>query len=153
MKNFVILEGGLTTTPNIFAFAVAQDSATLAVTQDVEKGSNIKAVYVTFDTCGLGASGVLEVVDMYLMKDPGTNLTPPNPRTWGSSNEKKFIFKTWRFMAMRNQDGNMPFHWEGWVPIPKRYQRMGADDRLLFVSVISPGTGHQSVSMLYKWYK
>ena len=62
------------------------------------------------------------------MKNPGDNLTAPAPISWGTSNEKKFIFRSWKFMVMRNQDGNSPFHWKGWLRIPKLYQRMGTDD-------------------------
>jgi len=87
------------------------------------------------------------------MKNPGANLTMPSPIGQGNSNEKKFVFKTWRYMAMRNQDGNPPYHWEGWVKIPKRYQRMGTDD-LIEIGIITnaAGSGHASVQAIYKWY-
>ncbi len=93
-------------------------------------------------------------MDLYLMKNPGDNLTPPSPISVGSSNEKKFVFKQWRFMVMRNQDGNTPFHWEGWIRIPKRYQRMGTDDTFHFADVVTSGvTGHLSGLFIYKWYR
>ncbi len=86
------------------------------------------------------------------MKNPGNNLTSPTPRTEGSSNEKKFIFKTWNYMTMRNQDGNPPYHWEGWVKIPKRYQRFGADDNLIITTACTNAAAHFSCMALYKWY-
>ncbi len=55
-------------------------------------------------------------------------------------------------MVMRNQDGNPPYHWEGWVKIPKRYQRMGADDVITIVSGMSAETGHLFLNTIYKEY-
>ncbi len=120
---------------------------------EVGQGSKIKAIWVSIDGCGLGGTGVLNIMNIYIMKNPGANLTAPDPRTIGSSNEKKFIFKQWQFMIMRNQDGNTPFHWEGWVKIPRVYQRMGTDDTIIIVFQNSASvTGHFSDEFIYKWY-
>ncbi len=141
-----------TLTTNIFAKAVTAPSPTVA--NDVSHGCIIKAIWAVIDLCGLGGTGVLNVIDAYLMKNPGNNLTPPLPISQGTSNEKKFIIKTWRFQAMRNQDGNPPYHWEGWIKIPKRYQRMGTDDTWSFnVACTAALTGHCSIQALYKWYR
>ncbi len=154
MKNHVISDIGISSTQTNVVIAEAVDSATLAVANAVEKSCTINNVYVIIDVCGLGGTGVLNVADFYIIKNPGNNLTIPNPRTWGTSNEKKFIFKTWRFMIMRNQDGNMPFHWEGWVKLPKIYRRFGAANQLQLAIVCSAAvTGHATFSFLYKWYK
>ncbi len=110
--------------------ASAVDAPTTASAISVERGSTIKAIYLSLDICGLAATGVLQTTSVYMVKNPGTNLTLPAPRTEGTSNEKKFIFKTWNYMTMRNQDGNPPYHWEGWIKIPKRYQRMGTNDEI-----------------------
>ncbi len=141
-----------TQTRSILAKAVTAPSPT--VDSDVSHGSVIKAIYVIIDFCGTGGTGVLNVIDVFMMKNPGDNLTAPAPISQGTSNEKKFIIKTWRAMAMRNQDGNAPFHWEGWVKIPKRYQRMGTDDVWqLDVACTTALTGHFSVVSIYKWYR
>ncbi len=87
------------------------------------------------------------------MKNPGANLTPPGPFTTGSSNEKKFIFKEWNAMTMRNQDGNPPYHWEGWVKIPKLYQRMGADDTIVLSVITDVAAGHRSYKFIYKYFE
>ncbi len=154
MKNYVVADAGMSGTTTAIVLADAQDSAVLSVQQDVEKGCTINQIYISFDVCGLGGTGVLNTADMYLFKNPGSNLTIPSATFWGTSNEKKFIFKTWHFMIMRNQDGNMPFHWEGWVKVPRGYKRMGANDQISFVHNCTTAlTGHISVRALYKWYK
>ncbi len=154
IKNYHIADFGISSTQTNTTFAKAVTSPSPTVSDDVSHGCILKAVYTTIDVCGIGGSGVLNVADFYMMKNPGANLTPPNPRSQGTSNEKKFIFRTWRAMIMRNQDGNVPYHWEGWIMIPKRYQRMGTDDILQMSIVCSAAlTGHATYSFLYKWYR
>ncbi len=134
--------------------AKAKNTPLSTVLNDVQNGCIIKAVWLSLDGCGLGGTGVLNNQSFYLMKNPGDNLTPPGPFSVGTSNEKKFIFRQWSFMIMRNQDGNTPFHWEGWIKIPKRYQRMGVDDTLnLVVANTSGVTGHFKLEAIYKWYR
>jgi len=136
----------------ILAKAVTSPSPT--VTNDVSHGCLIKNIWVSLDVCGLAASGVLAISNMYIAKNPGANLTLPHPESTGGSNEKKFIFKQWQAMTMRNQDGNVPYHWEGWIKIPKLYQRMGTDDTIVIVFSITSGTtGHGSVQGIYKWFR
>ncbi len=135
---------------NILAKAVTAPSNT--VDTDCHRGGQIKAIWVSLDFCGLAASGINSRIIAYLMKNPGANLTPPGVFAVGTSNEKKFVFKMWSQMVMRNQDGNPPYHWEGWVKVPKRYQRMGTDDTIVFVIGLSNDTGHGFINVIYKEY-
>ncbi len=154
IKNQVPKAIGTTATITTLIVAKAVNTPLSTVDSDVSNGCIIKAIWLSVNGCGLGGTGVQNNMNFYLMKNPGNNLTPPAPNSWGTSNEKKFIFKSWQFMIMRNQDGNVPFHWEGWIKIPKRYQRMGTDD-VLSVSVLntSPLTGHFALEAIYKWYR
>ncbi len=140
-----------TTTQNaIIAKAVTAPSNT--VDTDVHRGGTIKAIWLSLDICGLNASGGMQKTGVYLMKNPGANLTPPGTFAVGTSNEKKFVVKMWTAMTMRNQDGNPPYHWEGWIKIPKRYQRMGTDDTWVLVYGTDVGTGHGYHQVIYKEY-
>ncbi len=144
------LSTGTTLVETILAKAVTAPDNTNPT--DVHRGGTIKAIWISLDFCGLAATGVLQNHMCYLMKDPGANLVAPSPFAIGSSNEKKFVFKMWSQMTMRNQDGNPPYHWEGWVKIPKRYQRMGTDDTLVFVIEASSAAGHGFINAIYKEY-
>ncbi len=140
-----------TTTANILlAKAVTAPSNT--VDTDCHRGGLIKALWISLDFCGLAATGILQDMVVYLIKNPGDNLTPPATFAVGTSNEKKFVFKQWSAMTMRNQDGNPPYHWEGWIKIPKRYHRMGTDDTIRIVYGASNATGHIFVNCIYKEY-
>ncbi len=148
IDQIVPLSGTIATT--IVAKAVTAPSNT--VETDCHRGGQIKAIWVTLDVCGLGATGAQVQFAGYLMKNPGANLTPPGTFTVGTSNEKKFVVKQWFAMIMRNQDGNPPIHWEGWIKIPKRYHRMGTDDTWVIVLGLNTSTGHGNLSVIYKEY-
>ncbi len=151
IKHQVNISVGTTGTVQSQIIARAVNTPLSTVASDCPQGCIIKAIYVTINGCGLGGTGVLNNMNAYIMKNPGNNLTAPSALSVGTSNEKKFVFKQWMFMIMRNQDGNTPFHWEGWLPIPKRYQRMGTDDVLLIVFQNTASlTGHFSAEFIYK---
>ncbi len=141
------------TTALATTWAKAVNTPLSTVSNDVSQGCVIKSVYCVVDVCGLAATGVLQVTDMFLMKNPGANLSFPAPISQGTSNEKKFVIKSWRAMTMRNQDGNVPYHWEGWIKIPKRYWRMGTDDTWLLAYQTTTAAGHISMSFIYKWFR
>ncbi len=154
IKNVVNFAIGTTGSLATLGIAKAVTAPSPTVSSDVSHGCLIKAIHVTIDGCGLGGTGVLNNMDIYIIKNPGDNLTNPAPIAVGTSNEKKFVFRQWRFMIMRNQDGNVPFHWEGWLKIPRRYHRMGTDDRIdIVVANTASLTGHFSCQFIYKWYR
>ncbi len=139
-----------TQSDTLIAKAVTAPSNT--VTTDCHRGGQIKAIWVSLDFCSTGTSGINNRVVVYMMKNPGDNLVTPAVLAVGSSNEKKFVFKMWSQMTMRNQDGNPPYHWEGWVKVPKRYQRMGTDDTIRLLSGMNNESGHLFVNFIYKEY-
>ncbi len=141
---------GTTVQNEILAKAV--DNPATTVNNDVKNGCIIKAIWLSLDFCGLAASGVEQTTGVYLFKNPGANLTPPSPFNVGTSNEKKFVIKEWSQMTMRNQDGNPPYHWEGWIKIPKRYHRMGTDDLWQIVFQTDTAAGHIKTAFIYKYY-
>ncbi len=152
IKNQVNDQAGLTTTQTEFVLANAVDSATTAVDRDVEKGCSINAMYLMINAEGTGGNSVVNVLDIYLFKNPGNNLTAPGAKVWGTSNEKKFIFKCWRWLLPNIDNGGLGMHWEGWIKIPKRYQRMGTNDQISLVADTDVTTNYCH-SVIYKWYK
>ncbi len=142
-----------TATTNVVKdLAKAVNSPSNTVDTDCRRGGLIKAIWLSLDFCGLAGSGVNQRTVFYIIKNPGANLTPPGVLAVGTSNEKKFVFKMWSQMTMRNQDGNPPYHWEGWIKIPKRYQRMGTDDVFQLVGGVNTSTGHGFANAIYKEY-
>ncbi len=151
-KHLVDQAEALTSTLSDSLIAKAVTAPSNTITTDCHRGGHIKAIWISLDFCGTGTSGSNIRVICYLIKNPGDNLTEPAPFSIGSSNEKKFVFKVWSQMTMRNQDGNPPYHWEGWVKVPRIYQRMGTDDTIRLISGINTETGHLFVNAIYKEY-
>ncbi len=133
-KHIVDFSGATATTIRVDLVAKAVTAPSNTVDTDCHRGGTIKAIWISLDFCGIATSGALQRTAVYLIKNPGDNLTEPGVFAVGTSNEKKFVIKQWSQMTMRNQDGNPPYHWEGWVKIPKRYHRMGTDDTWQLVS-------------------
>jgi len=91
VKNVHNAQFGVSATLVKNTFAKAVNSPVSTVSNDVQRGCIIKAVWVVIDLCGLAGAGVLNVIDAILMKNPGANLTMPSPIGQGNSNEKKFV--------------------------------------------------------------
>ncbi len=153
MKNVVEDAQSTGTTLQATNFAKAVNTPLSTSATDVSQGCIIKAIWINFEVCGLAATGVRQKTNLYLIKNPGNNLTDPGVFAVGTSNEKKFIIKQWSFQTMRNQDGNPPNHWEGWCKVPKRYQRMGTDDTWKLVFATDSAAGHYTSEIIYKWYR
>ncbi len=151
-KHIVDVTEALTTTVTKSLVAKAVTAPSNTVDTDCHRGGQIKAIWISLDFCGIGTTAVNNKCVVYLMKNPGDNLNEPGVFAVGTSNEKKFVVKMWSQMVMRNQDGNPPYHWEGWVKIPKRYHRMGTDDTWQLVAGLSGETGHLFANMIYKEY-
>ncbi len=140
----------LTGTNSVQTVAKAVTAPSNTVNTDCHRGGHIKAIWCSIDMCGLGATGINIRGGCYLIKNVGANLTPPGVFAVGTSNEKRFVIRHWHAMLMRNQDGNNPYHWEGWVKIPKLYQRMATDDKWELVSAVNSSTGHGAYQFIYK---
>ncbi len=151
-KHVVDFESATSSTQTLNLVAKAVTAPSNTVDTDCHRGGHIKAIWISLDFCGIGTSGVNIRTVVYLIKNPGDNLTEPGVFAVGTSNEKKFVIKMWSQMTMRNQDGNPPYHWEGWVKIPKRYQRMGTDDTWQLASGMNAGSGHLFANCIYKEY-
>ncbi len=151
-KHVVDASFATTTTNVVTDIAKAVNDPSNTVATDCRRGGTIKAIWISLDVCGTGTSHARQNTFIYLIKNPGANLTPPGAGAVGTSNEKKFVVKQWHAMTMRNADGNPPYHWEGWIKLPKHYHRMGADDIWQIVMGTDNEGGHGSFNVIYKEY-
>jgi len=146
---------GIAGTNTFVLIAKAVNTPLSTTATDVSQGCVIKAVWCEFwvyATENLSTT-VTSGLDFYLWKNPGANLTAPSPGSVGTSNEKKFVFKSFKGLVGSRTEGSLPYYWRGWVKIPKIYQRMGTDDLLQLVFL---GTGANVLmcsNFIYKWYR
>ncbi len=136
------------------ALAIAKDAIDPGANPtDVKQGCQIRAIHLNVEVNGTAAAGVNNAWRAYIIKNPGTNLTNPNPGTTGTSNEKKFIIQEFMFNLNRAQDGGTTRSFSRWLKIPKRYWRMGIDDRWTFVQRTETSTtANYCIKAIYKYY-
>ncbi len=153
MPNFFDTSASGTSASVIIAKAVTSPSPTVAT--DVSHGCKIFRVWVEMwiSAGATVAEGVTTGVDAYIIKNPGNNLTNPAPGSVGTSNEKKFVFKTFKGLIASRKEGFPAYQWRGWVKIPKIYQRMATDDVLYFVHKPTGVQDLACLSFVYKWFR
>ncbi len=115
------------------------DTPTLAVTNSVETGSKVNAIYLHLEAVNTEATqGVLPNAYMIIFKDPGGNLTPPTVNGVGASDNKKYVIHQEMVMFQKQTGSNPRTIFNGVIVIPKLYRRNGPND-LLTMRVNSPG--------------
>ncbi len=135
--------------------AIAVNAADNTTINEVTRRCKLKAIWMelwVYDSAEI-AVGTTTGVDAYIWKNPGANLTAPTPGTVGSSNEKKFVFKSWKGLTGPRTQGSLPYTWKGWIKIPPRYQRMGTDDLFQFVLRATGSAQIVCTNFIYKWYQ
>ncbi len=118
--------------------AVSVDAPTLAGVAQVETGSTINGIFLSIEVVNTGVTGVLANCYMMIFKNPGGNLTFPNPNVVGSDDNKKFIFHQEMIMLQMQDNSNPRTLFKGVIAIPKHFRRMAINDTIV-VSVFSPG--------------
>ncbi len=113
------------------------DTPTIADTDGVETGSTVNAIYLKVEVVAT-TSAALPNAYMMVYKNPGTNLTFPDPNVVGADDNKKYVIHQ-EMVMLQMQDGSNPRTlFSGVIVIPKHYRRNGPDDTLK-VRVFSPG--------------
>ncbi len=114
------------------------DAPTLAATNSVETGSTINGIYLRVEVVNTGVTGVLANAYLMVMKNPGGNLTFPNPNVVGSDDNKKYVIHQEMVMLQMVDNSNPRTLFNGVIVIPRGYRRFAIND-LLTVRVFSPG--------------
>jgi len=114
------------------------DTPTLAAVNTVESGSTVNAIYLRVEVVNTGITGVLANAYLMVMKNPGGNLTFPNPNVVGSDDNKKYVFHQEMVMLQMQDNSNPRTLFNGVIVIPKHLRRMAIND-LITVRVFSPG--------------
>ncbi len=137
-----------------FSFAITVDDAVLANTTDVERACTINQVYIESWIYGNAVAGVNSRISWFLAKNPGNNLTLPDPSVTGSDDNKRFLFAQDTGLVGNSGNGQPGYLVRGWFKVPKRYRRMAANDRLNFAIKNDTANDINVCQMfLYKWYK
>ncbi len=100
-------------------------------------GSTVNGIYLKVEVSASSA-GALANAYMMVYKNPGNDLTFPNPNIVGTSDKKKFVIHQEMVMLEQTTGGNPRTLFNGVIAIPRGYRRNGPNDRLE-LDVFSPG--------------
>ncbi len=118
------------------------DALVLANTAEVETASTVNAIYLKVEAYAT-SSAALSNFYMMVFKNPGNNLTFPNPNVIGSSDQKKWVIHQEMTMLQKEPTadslgGNPRVIFNGVIVIPRGYRRNGPDDSLR-IKFLTPG--------------
>ncbi len=116
----------------------ASDTPDLATTNEVETGAKVNGIYLRVEVVNTGATGVLANAYMMVFKNPGGNLTFPNPNAVGANDNKRYVIHQEMVMLQMIDNSNPRTLFNGVVILPRGYRRFGPND-VLTVRTFSPG--------------
>jgi len=141
-------------TTEVFAVSAAVDSATLAVTNSVERGSKINTFFCECWIYGSAVAGINSRISWGFFKNPGGNLTAPSPSVAGIDDNKKFYFAMGTGLVGNQANGQPGYLIKGWFSVPKGYRTQGANDQIQMIIRNDTANPINICRMLiYKWYK
>jgi len=120
-----------------FIIIETSDTPDIANTNEVETGSTVNGFFMSLEVYATTA-GALANAYMMVFKNPGNNLTFPDPNVVGADDNKKYVIHQEMVMLEKKVSGNPRTLFKGVIAIPKGYRRNGPSDRLT-VRIFSPG--------------
>ncbi len=130
----------------------AVDSPTIGNTNEVAKGSTINGIYLKVEA-NATSSAALSNFYMMVVKNPGGNLTFPNPNVVGADDNKRFVIHQEMVMFQQVNNSNPRTVFNGVIAIPRGYRRMSFDD-FLQLFMFSPGVNtNQCIQCHYKEFR
>ncbi len=151
-KHIVDSQGGLvaaTQSDTTLVFGV--DNPTFAASpEQCTIGSHVKAIFLNIQVAA-SSTAALANVYMYVYGNPGNNVpTIPNGNVVGTSDFRKMVFHQEMIMGEKNTTGIPRTLFKGVLKIPRKFNRIGAEDKIA-VQLFSPGiTWDFCIQCVYK---
>ncbi len=117
--------------------AEAVDAPVISSEEQVITGSTVNGFFLSIEAY---ASSAGALANLYLMvyKNPGGNLTMPEPNVVGSSDNKKYVIHQEMIMMEQKVSGNPRTLFKGVIVVPRHMRRMAPDDEI-DIRILSPG--------------
>ncbi len=117
--------------------AQAVDNPVQANVADVKTGATVNGIYLKVEVVAT-SSAALPNCYMLVGKNPGNNLSMPNPNAVGANDNKKFVIHQEMVMFQKQDNSNPRTLFNGVIVIPRGYRRFGPQDNLI-LRVLAPG--------------
>ncbi len=143
IKHIVDAQGTVDDTPVVTVDLInTVDSPAFTSQVNVETGSRVHGIYLHLECSHTSGTGLPNFY-MIIFKNPGANLTAPNPKAVGITDERKYVIHQSMVMMSGDAGNGLPrVVFDGVIKIPKLYTRNGIKDKLQMVLV----TGTASLS-------
>ncbi len=159
LKHVIDTRGTATDVASITDIAFQHDDPLTSVANRIRVGAVVKAIFLRVDVAGRVPYSGTPNIYMLVFKNPGNQLAPPALSGVGISNVRKFVIHQEMMMlsgiSTAGAGGGFQFPrtlFKGVIVIPKRYQRMGDNDKIQ-VSIghdDATGTADWCIQCIYK---
>ncbi len=153
IKHVIDQQGGLVVGTSVDVILIdTTDTPTLGVSSSVETGSRVNGIFLKVEV-NATSSAALSNCYMMVYKNPGSNITFPDPNVIGTSDVKKYVIHQEMIMFQQQSNSNPRTLFAGVIPIPWLYRRNGPDDTMR-LRLFSPGvTVNFCVQAHYKEFR
>jgi len=153
IKHVVDKQGGLVLNVKTDeTLILSVDAPTVANTPQVVTGSTVGSIFLNVQVAA-SSTAALANVYMYVLKNPGGNLTEVNANVVGGSDIKKFVIHQEMIMTEKNTTAIPRTLFKGVIRIPPRMKRFGTNDSLI-LSLFAPGVNFDyCVQCIYKEFR
>ncbi len=127
-------------TATAVTLAESNDNPSLANTTQCLTGSTIRGIFLVVEAYAT-SSAALSNFYLIVFKNPGGNLTFPNPNVIGSDDNKKYVIHQEMVMFQKVTPSNPRTIFKGVIVIPRHLQRMAPGD-FLSIKTFSPGVNN-----------
>ncbi len=121
---------------------------------NVPQGSRISSVYLSiFMYIDAPTASSVPLLEWFLCKNPGSNLTFPAPGAVGADDNKRWVLHEEKGLSGDIANGGTPMVFKGVIKIPGPKGKMSKDDQLQ-VRLLSPNhAGFFCLKAIYKFYQ
>ena len=142
--------------------SVGVESATLAATESVERGSKVNGFFLSifFYTEGGEVANEVPLIDWYVIKDQGGAMGTtfdanhlPTPGAQGGHVNKRYVFHTEKGLAGGGDASlaGVPMVFKGVIAIPRGYRKHNQNDAIRVCARANFATKF-CIQAIYKWY-
>ncbi len=121
---------------------------------NIPQYSNMYGVYLSiYCTLDGAPDASVPIIDWYISKNPGNNLTMPEPGATGGNDNRRWILHEGKGLLAFDTIGQPRLLFEGVVKIPKKMQRFSLDDTLDVRILSENHNGFFCLKSIYKFFR
>ncbi len=122
---------------------------------NVPQGCTISSVFLSlFIWIDESTASATPIVDFFIAKNPGSNLTLPTPGATGGNDNRRWVLHEEKGLSNDiTATGGTPMVFKGVIKIPPRLRRMGADDQLVVRINTANHAAYFCIKCIYKFFQ